>query len=42
MTLLPGSANGVILKLNSPNRYECADSCGFTREARNNLSVKLS
>ena len=42
MNLVPGDDNGVMLKLNSPNIYVCADICGFTREASKNLSIKLS
>ena len=41
INLVTVSANGVIIKLNSPNRYACADSCEFTREYYNNLRVKF-
>ena len=41
MTLVQGGDNDALLKLNSPNKYACAYSCGFTNKARNKLSVKL-
>ena len=41
MTLVPGCSYIVLLKLNSPNKYSCADSCGFNHEACNKLSVKF-
>ena len=39
---MPGGANGVALKLNSPNTYAYADNFGFTLADRNMLIVMLA
>ena len=41
MILFTGGSNGVLFKLNYPNIYACAGSCGFTRKAHKKLSVQL-